>query len=432
MSFSKSISPLSLSLSLVLLAGSSNIAFADPLNEKVTARGNLSSIVDKNYPNSNLSKAQIMIAILAANPTAFKGGNINFMLRNKQLTLPSEDMVSSIPADNAANLLLRHNRFYKQGKTGNLTPPTFINAAGNEKALEKLKNAHSEQTAKVEKLTGESKKLQDLVQKLEQEKEKRDRDLEELESKIESLKEASSNVGFGEEAADTSASAQRLRDKNEALQQRLVETRSELAENNRTTISLERRVMEMQNQKQEGLDQNNQQSPNLNMDAQPEPQQADNFEPVEPMTEIVDAPATDLNGNVVEPANSGSTGFDMSKLTWLLPLIAIVVGLGLLLMRLFRKKKHTDLNLDEVDDYDFATPKMSAEQRNELSESELDLDLELNNTSDAPLEVSIKLDVARAYMEAEDNQSAYEMLHEVLIEGNEDQQLEAKMLLDKL
>lgn len=429
MPFSTMISPLHLSLSIAILAGTANIAFADPLNEKVRARGTLSGIVDKNYPNSDLTQAQIMIAVLAANPHAFKEGNINFMLRDKELTLPSEDMISAIPANSAASLLVKHNAHYKLGETGNLTAPTFINT-GNSKALEQLKSAHSQQTEKVEKLTGESKKLQGLVSRLEEEKAQRDRDLQALEDKIQRLKDEGNTAdSFGEEK---NLSSQYLIDKNEVLQQRLIETRSELAENNRTTISLERRVADMQAAQAQSQDKNiSPVVPNVTRQEQAQPA-IDTVEPVEPIAEVVDAPATDLKkGNVVEPANTPA-GFDMSKLTWLLPLIAIIIGLALFLMRFFGKKKHEDLNLDEVDDYDFATPKMSVEQRNALGET-ADRELEPNIiATDAPLEVSIKLDVARAYMDAKDNQSAYEMLHEVLIDGNGNQQLEAKRLLDKL
>lgn len=410
------VSAANVSLPLLLSAGlllSSASAFADPVNSSVKARGTLSGIVDANYPNSELSKAQIMMAILAENPRAFRGGNINFMLRNRELKLPSEDMIAGIPVQNAAALLEEHNRYYRRGQTGNLTPPTFIKT--HKKELDKLKNQHQQQTKKVEVLSEESQNLQNLVKQLEQEKQKRDKELKELEDKIETLKESGNGILPGE----VTASERMLRDKNEVLQQQLIETKSELFENNRTTIALERRMTELQD-RQRGGDMQSNTNASADNGVQQDRQEM-------PLQEVAEAPSIDLNGNVVETENNQATGFDFSKLTWLIPLVAILVGLGLLLKRIFGRKKHAELNLDDVDEVDFTTPKMPAEQRYENSLEETQ-----EAVSDAPLEVSIKLDVARAYMEAEDNQSAYEMLHEVLQEGTAEQQEEAQELLAKL
>ena len=422
-SFTKQLSPLLLASSIAFLSVYSGEILANPVNQTVTAQGTLLGIVDKNYPDSKLSKAQIMLAILANNPRAFKGGNVNFMLRNIELSLPAEDMIAGIPEQNAAVLLEQHNNFYRRGITGNLTPPTFINA-GNTEAFEKLQSQHSEQTQRVEALSEESTKLQTLVQRLEAEKEKRDADLQALEDKIQALKESAANPepDFGAIPGEVSASQQMLRDKNDALQQQLIETRSELAENNRTTITLERRMAEMQNKTEP-------EERNIGADqAFGSPEQEQNDTVME--TETVEAPAVDLNGNVVNQEANKSSGFDFSKLTWLLPLLAILAGLGLLLKRFFGRKKHADLNLDEVDDFDFTTPQMSPEQRNANYMDDNGASSEPE--AEEPLEVSIKLDVARAYMEAEDNQSAYEMLQEVLLEGSEEQCVEARRLLKKL
>lgn len=422
LSFSNNVLPLILSMSLAVFATPAVIA--DPLNKTARSKGTLSGIVSKNYPNSELSRAQIMITILATNPHAFRGGNINFMQSNKQLTLPSEALISNIPIEHAETLLTQHDHFYKQGQTGNLTPPTFINAGADPVALEKLKTQHSAQTVHIEKLSEESVQLQGLVKRLETEKDKRDEDLRVLEEKIQVLKESDSEQPFQTPAGEDTPVTQRLKDKNAALQQQLVESKSELAENNRTTISLERRVLEMQEEKQ-----NNEQagfstgtSNNTNPQAEKSATMA--------TTEVLEAaPPTDLNGNITSPEQSESAGFDFGKLTWALPLLALLVGLGFLFKRLFSSKKHTDLNFDELDDandFDPITPRMKPEDRAETLETKIE------PSEDESLEVSIKLDVARAYMEADDNASAYEMLHEVLREGSKKQQKEANQLLAKL
>ena len=420
MAFAKNILKLFLSTSMAVIAISSTIVIADPLNETAIAKGTLSGIVSKNYPNTTLSKAQIMIAILAANPHAFRGGNINFMSRNQELSLPSEAMIASIPANNAAALLVQHNRFYQRGKTGNLTPPTFIRTGEDPAALEKLKTEYRAQTEHVEELAAESTKLQNLVQHLESEKSQRDEDLRLLEEKIQLLK-TSDGKRLPEEE---SANEQRLKEKNAALQQQLVESKSELIENNRTTISLERRVIELQEQEQQQIatQKNNPVVTSSQVNDNKQTQASDNTT----ATDVVDIPTTDLNGNIISPKENLLSGFHLSKLLWLLPILAVLAGIGLLLKRFFGTKKYSELNLDEIDDFDFRTPKMTDKERGgaygESSEP----------ATEAPLEVSIKLDVARAYMEAEDNQSAYEMLNEVLQEGNKDQQAEAKLLLKRL
>lgn len=429
MAFSNHILTLFLSMSLVSIAFLST-AIADPINETAIAKGTLSGIVNKNYPNTKLTKAQIMIAILAENPDAFRGGNINFMSRNMKLSLPSEAMIANIPEANAASLLIQHNHFYQKGKTGNLSPPTFIKIrTGDPVALEKLKTKHSAQTERVEELSAESIKLQSLVKNLESEKDKRDEDLRLLEEKIQTLK----NSGGKRLPEDKSVNEERLREKNAALQQQLVESKSELIENNRTTISLERRVIELQEEKQDNTKHGNNnpviEPPQQSENTQSQQQQAvDNATPVS-VTEVIDAPRTDLNGNINSPENNLLSSLGLGdKLAWLLPLLALLAGLGFLAKRFFGRKKHSELNLDEVDDFDFdfTTPKMSKEERGD----------DYKNTpepvAEAPLEVSIKLDVARAYMESEDNQSAYEMLQEVLREGSKEQQEEANLLLVKL
>jgi FimV-like protein len=412
-SFSNKVLPLILSMGIAVITPS---VIAGPLNKTTLSRGTLSGIVSKNYPNSELSKAQIMIAILATNPHAFSGGNVNFMQRNKKMTLPSEAIISSIPIENAETLLIQHDHFYQQGRTGNLTPPTFINSGADPVALEKLKTQHSAQTVHIEKLSEESVQLQNLVKQLETEKDKRDEDLRTLEEQIQELKDTESQQTFQTPSGEDSPATLRLKDKNAALQQQLIESKSELAENNRTTISLERRVLEMQETEQENSATNTSNNTNQQITKSP-------------ATTVLDAPTTDLNGKIINPEQNQSSGFDFSKLTWLLPLFALLVGLGFLLKRLFPSKKHADLNFDEFDDandFDPITPKMKPEDRAE----EIKTEAELNEAES--LEISIKLDVARAYMEAEDNASAYEMLHEVLREGSKKQQEEANQLLTKL
>jgi pilus assembly protein FimV len=51
---------------------------------------------------------------------------------------------------------------------------------------------------------------------------------------------------------------------------------------------------------------------------------------------------------------------------------------------------------------------------------------------DEPLETSVKLDVARAYIEAEDTQSALDILSEIMEEGTDEHRKVAHELLEKI
>jgi len=397
---------------LVFIATTISV-IADPLKNSVTSRGTLSGIVAKNYPNTKLSKAQIMVAILATNPTVFRGGNINFMMGGRKLSLPNDVVITAIPAEKARALLVQHEYFYQQGKTGNLPVPTLINAGVDPDLIEKLKLQHSTQVERVEELSEESTRLQSLVQRLEAEKDKRDQDLQTLEGKIEELKELNQQQALEDEISSltttvtsgkASLNEQRLREKNAALQQQLVESKSELVENNRTTISLERRVIELQEEKQNKLDQANNDQQTMSAETQ------------KAVTPVVDV----TNNRVSAEENQSSTG-DSNMWVWVLSLVAVVISLGLLLKGL-NSRKHSDLNLDEMDDIDFSTPKMPL---NETYHRDAVLDF----SEEESLEIEIKLDVARAYMEANNYQSADSMLREVIKEGNEQQQTEAKLLL---
>ncbi len=45
---------------------------------RVKSSDNVNTIVEQYYPNSELSRGQLLVGILIKNPRAFKGGNINF------------------------------------------------------------------------------------------------------------------------------------------------------------------------------------------------------------------------------------------------------------------------------------------------------------------------------------------------------------------
>ncbi len=189
-----------------------------------------------------------------------------------------------------------------------------------------------------------------------------------------------------------------LKEANVALQQTLQQTRSELAENTRENMSMSRKL--------KGLKEN------------PAAQMAGNDKPAtvnqSVATEIGSAAHSgkNLDGAVKTVSADSSLG----KLLWLIPVLAFFAGLWFLLRRFLNTGKHDDTMLAEGEIY--ATPAFDSD--------DIDVDYE-----EASLETSIKLDVARAYLEADDPESAFEMLQEVIDEGDEEQQQEARDIIAK-
>jgi spermidine/putrescine transport system substrate-binding protein len=78
----------------------------------------------KKYPLSQriATEQQIMVAILRANPTAFRGGNVYFLKKTDQLVFPEESTIILIPQNEAVKTIKEHYKFFKQKKTGNFPP----------------------------------------------------------------------------------------------------------------------------------------------------------------------------------------------------------------------------------------------------------------------------------------------------------------------
>lgn len=419
----KVLTPYSLILSLCLL---SVFSAAQAEERTVKAIGTLSAIVNKNYIDADVSNNQIMVAILAANPNAFRGGNINFMIRNADLRLPSVKSIQNISKRDATKLLSQHYRLFRQGKTGNLPPPTFI-SLGNSDQVETLVKEKLEQSEKLNSLESERSKLRDMVKRLEDEKAKRDSDLQTLEEKIQRLQSSSNSLGSatadlklklanGELTGDGASLLEELEERNRSLNAQLQSARSEMAESTRMEISLGRRMTDVQEEnsllaealKKRGV------SP-AEVIQKPDVTGAT----TQPTQNI--APAT----NATESNQSGLFdqlfGFipkDLRWLIWLLPLF-LLFALAWIVWKMLRGDKNKTVRRVQqpvTASVDYSKP----------------IDPELEIEQEPQLEVSIKIDVARAYIEAGDIPAAREMLAEVINEGNTTQQEEANLLLGEI
>lgn len=356
---------------------------------RVKSSDTLTHVVKKFFPNSKYRRAQIMIAILNKNPRAFKGGNINRLLKGKRLVLPNNSEISQISITDAQLLISQHTRFFKEGITGNFPLPILANEENRDKTIAVVKK----QTKKITQLQEESDKLKKQLENLVEQKQKRDKELKQLEEKIKqySLKKKSIPLSNVEQVAKNN---EKLKETNEILNQKLVESKSELAENERSTMTLERKLSNLREQ----------------------------------MNQEKSATTSTASINTKPETAGSSVGNTFSKLKnkyfWILPLL-LLAGLFYLLWLMGRRFfAHKKKNIEEDNDYekDYAS---LIEQNDSIDY----LKPENNINEEEYLEPSIKLDVARAYIEADDNESALNILNEVIQEGSEEQIAEAEDIL---
>ncbi|MGB1310170.1 MAG: FimV/HubP family polar landmark protein [Leucothrix sp.] len=441
-----SLTPYCLLLSFLLVSGFAPSYAASHTPRTVKAIGTLSAIVNKNYIDADATTSQIMVAILAANPEAFRGGNINFMIRNADLRLPSVESVKSISNRDAVNLLDKHYRLFKRGRTGNLAPPAFI-SLNDSQQVETLVKEKAQQSEKLTSLEAEREKLRTMVKRLEDEKAQRDDDLRSLEDKIQDLQSSSSSLDSataklklklanGELTGDGAKLLEELEARNQSLNAQLQSARSEMAESTRMEITLERRMSDIQEEnsqlsqalKKQGV------SPS-EVIQQPNPTDVavtDNSATATTSTSSIQAPATPNTAQApsAPTATSGFTslleqyaGFIPKDLRWLALLLPVFLLLGLIwlvwkLLRGGRSKttRRVQQPATTASFVDYTQP----------------IDPELELEQEPQLEVSIKMDVARAYLEAGDLTAARGMLAEVISEGNAQQQQEASQMMAEL
>jgi spermidine/putrescine transport system substrate-binding protein len=103
----------------VVLGSFANSSYDDPKLDNAFEKYLL-----KKYPLAKrvVTKQQIMVAILRANPTAFRGGNVYFFKKINQLIFPEESTIVLISQDEAVKTIKEHYKFFKQKKTGNFPP----------------------------------------------------------------------------------------------------------------------------------------------------------------------------------------------------------------------------------------------------------------------------------------------------------------------
>ncbi len=378
--------------------------FADT-NYRVKSSDNLNKIAERHYENSGLTKSQIMVGIYASNPKSFRNGNINKLLRGQKLVLPDADKINQISAHEAELVLsarkkgkVKKRRVKKRSKVKRKSKPR------KKKRARKLAVSQAKDVQKINKLEKESESLRKRLDLLLAEKSTRDNKLKELEDSLQAaLKKTAivastasvvasgdkkaivepdkqtqiNNVNSSAEPVKKAASEselitkranEKLRETNELLEKNLQESKKEIAKRTRDSLAKKQTV-------------NTDQAPRT--------------------TEV-------------------SNTFDTSNkyLQWAL--------LSLLLLPLVWFAKR------------FIGGKKAKQQPAWVSESEghsavMGASNEHIDThyQEAPVESSIKFDVASAYLESGNTDEAMEILNEILVEGSAEQKSQAQDLLDR-
>lgn len=248
MSLKQTINQLIIFLFIALI---SSVAIAEQ-TYRVRSADNINSIVERFYPDRTRTKAQIMVGLLVENPRAFKGGNINYLMRGRRLRLLDENELSEISQENAQEVLSQHTFYYREGVTGSdyLLPPVLgvsEGAVDNKKehlvSSQQSSKKQEEQLQKINKLEKESNDLKKQLQKLLEERKATDKKLLELETTIKNTATGVAETNtLNSNPSRVLTRNKELEETNARLQQKLQESRSALAENTRSTITLERQV----------------------------------------------------------------------------------------------------------------------------------------------------------------------------------------------
>ena len=475
----------------------------------VTGKDTLGKIVSRHYSGSDLSTQQIMTGILRANPEAFIGGNIHFLLRGSILFLPKEDLIKTIKQSEAERIIKEHYQFFQRGKTGNfkIKPLVSSDAISDTRDFEKdaafilsetthkidvqnkqviqpslpsetiheKKNGYLKQTkneviqlqkftnekvassikdieleslkikiSRLEKILSErgvspsglsdknSNELNEILKKqklkieqLEEEKQAKNRELEQLKRKISeleaSLKKVSQSLADKENTPVTdnkNTLLAQLKKENINLKSKLSLLQLELDQKTKEVASLTKDI-EQSKQTINDLEIKLLASDkeNIRLDQQIAEMEAK-------LAKIRQEPIGDLE------INTASLGLGKYSWVWLLPLLFLLSILAYLFKRSLSQPKKALNTVSKT-----TKKKILIENKGKKTHKKKMAtvpDVISSASEEESSESSIKLDIARAYMDMDMPDAAIEILQEAYQEGSNKQRLEAKNLLEKL
>jgi len=184
MVFSRSLKMILINL-LVSSAMLISVSYANT-EYRVKSTDNLSGIVGKFYKDSQLSRSQIFIGILAENPHAFRFGNINYLKNKQLLNIPNSDDLLAMEKEDAASLVAEHNRHTKKRKKVQLDPPfegyTPKNPSTESSQISDIAKIQQDTSQEIERLRTETEELRLRLKKLTEDKTAMDSELNQLDT----------------------------------------------------------------------------------------------------------------------------------------------------------------------------------------------------------------------------------------------------------
>ncbi len=379
MNVNKSKYLLSLISSVLVLLLITEAVYADR-RYRVRSADRLERIVDLLYPKRELTKPQIMVGILARNPKSFKGGNINFLLKRKRLVLPDESKMGGVTHEDAKALLSQHAKFFRSGVTGSeslIQPPVY-----DEQQISILNIISSEtkqQSKKISKLEKDRTALNKRLKELSKLKKERDHKIQALEEQLKNTRIIKSTAKDKLLEANVSET-KKLTEENKRLQKELVESRRDLEANKKAAIFIEQEKTEALN--------------------------------------VIKQNKSDVVSTQLKPVliDDSLSKISLSKLLWIIPLLMLLVLAWFFFKRGKIKVEDEDLaGLIATNNEDF---EHNQQGRETLKNDEL--------------EMSVKLDVARAYVEAGDKESAVDILNVILRRGSSEERHDASIILNNI
>ncbi len=360
---------------------------------KVKSTDNLNKIIDNHYQQSDLSRSQLLVGVLAKNQQAFRGGNINFLLRGKQLLLPEESDIKTLSDTEAKELLANHARYFRRGRTGDFGSPIAGGylVSNRQKTTSALQNKQILQTDKIDRLEKESEDLRNRLDRLIAEKNQSDAKLRQLEETLQNTFDKSRTTNSLGNAESELSDA-------ELDKKKLTEQASKKIDGFQSINAQKTQILNPLTKELSGhLD-------NSSMD--------------------------DGKGQISLSDNQENVKGVSDKEAGIWPIMAILeryyIPVLALLLFVFtwifwNKNKKNRLIADEV----YLQP--------DIEQAYLDDADFLNKQSEeAPLKNSVKIDMARAYIEAGDTDSASNILNKLINEGNSAETKQAQKLLNTL
>jgi FimV-like protein len=410
------ISKLSAALIISGLTFYSGATYADQAYGPVRSNDTLSKIVNRYYVGPKRSPMNLMLEIVEKNPQAFVRGNMNLLKKNALLSLPGNDWLSQeatfISPDNAAIAKLANTLSQTPAK---VNQKALSNKLGIEDRLIFLEAERTSLIAQVSELKRDNARLLKKVSQLELASKESDEQLRLLDAEIIRVtKLLGNNEGLPLSVAGLSQV--------EALQKQLNAVNAQ-TENLRS--QLEATQIEL--------------ADNLEIQAKADKTIAQLTLENEQLNALVEEgqPGVHYFGDA-----EGNNSISLFSGKFKLPMWSLVAGgalLSLVLVALLSTRRKESDSPFIVDEESAAIP----ESYDDLLESDGALDGRgfTQNTVSEPeenvykmfdegsLEMDLKLDMAKAYLEVSDFEAAKSVLEEVIEGGSELQQRQANRLM---